>query len=155
MPNINIELSEEDFQFAKKRKGENRSWKSYLFRNYMIDLVLNNKPMKVYGMKTEDYDPAPRIKPCHKSDICPYGFLTLEFPKTDDPDILCTVSEMGCPIFYTALTPTEYQLKIVKEDPRTEEEFIEYILNKRPSWLTDGMQKIFKETLEEIKQEKP
>lgn len=103
MPNINVELTEEEFKELSECKRESMTWKQYLQSSMWIQARLKAKASNQWGKKWEFSEPVEFTKPCHDTGFCPYGQIVEMFPiKHTRDQYSCTVFGHDCPAFYLA-----------------------------------------------------
>ena len=113
MPNINVELSEEEFQELSECKRKGMTWKQYLQSSMWIQAKLIRPAFNQWGKNWEFDEPVKFDKPCHSCGYCPFGSVVEMFPVTRKrTNYSCTVFGHNCPVFYMAEPMAEDILKV-------------------------------------------
>ncbi len=99
MPNINIELTKDEFERVKRYKPKDYSWKRYIFSAGWVLARLKGEPSREWHESWERE--GLKEKPCRKAGACPYGQMVEMFPFREPRDeISCRVFGHSCPAFW-------------------------------------------------------
>ncbi len=122
MPNINIELTEAEFNEVKRYKPDGYSWKDYIFSAGWVLARLKGEPFTEWKLSSGGTYPVE--KPCRSTGYCPYGQMVEMFPfRTPKDNISCWPFGHSCPAFYMSeLIVDRQHEKVKKETSDTPEE---------------------------------